>query len=667
VSNVITRSPKSALSYFCGNELPTSVFLDKYALRDKPGNILEPNPNYMHWRIAREIARIEARKFKEPLTVKQIFGLIRDFKYIIPQGSPMFGIGNPAYVTLSNCYVIQPPYDSYAGIHYTDEQITQVSKRRGGCGTDVSAIRPVGMNTNNSSKRTTGLIPFMERFSNSIREVGQDGRRGALMLTCSVHHPEVSNFAEAKLDKRKITGANLSIRLSDEFLNAVNKGGNYQQRWPIESSTPEISHQVNATKVWRQIIRMAHTMAEPGLLFWDRIIRESPADCYSHCGFKTVSTNPCSELPLSILDSCRLLALNLFSFVANAFTSSAKFLFKKFYRYAQYAQRLMDDIIDLEIEKINAIIGKVKSDPEPDYIKEHEIHLWEKVKQACTNGRRTGTGIVGLGDVFAGLGLSYGSIESVKLTDEIYRTLKLGCYRASVDMAKELGPFPVFDADAENDNPFLLRIRDDDPELYKEMQEYGRRNIALLTTAPTGSVGIVAGPRPYFGDTGSGEPLFMTDFIRKKKINALEDIEPDEVDDLGDKWKRFHVIHPKLRQWMDVTGETDIKKSPYYGSCAEQINWRDRVKLQGVAQKHIDHAISSTINLPASATEEDVATIYTTAWKEECKGMTVYRKGCRDGVLVEKKESCPQCKSGNIHIEGKCVNCVDCGWSKCNL
>ena len=665
----MSRNNINALSYFNNDDLPAAVFLDKYALRDKGGNVLEQTPNDMHRRIAREVARVEKKKFSNPYSEDFIFSLIKDFKYIIPQGSPMFGIGNPAYTTLSNCYVIEPPMDSYAGIHYTDEQISQISKRRGGVGTDLSLLRPIGEVTHNSSRTTTGIIPFAERFSNSIREVGQNGRRGAEMLTLSVHHPEISSFIKAKLDTKKLTGANISTRLTNEFMNAVARNENYQQRWPCERAIPSVTKQISAKHIWNEIINSAWLRAEPGLLFWDHIIKESPADCYAEYGFRTVSTNPCSELPLSILDSCRLLLLNLFSFVTNAFTSSAKFLFDKFKKYAMIAQRVMDDIIDLELECISRIIGKVKSDPEPVHIKARELQLWEQVYQNCETGRRTGTGITALGDTIAGLGLRYGSQQSIQLVDDIYRTLKLACYQSSVDMAKEIGPFKVFNAELEKDNPFLLRIKEDDSKLYEEMQTYGRRNIALLTTPPAGTTSLLAGPGPYYGTTSSGEPCFMMVHTRNKKI-AFSDSGANEhfTDEMGDKWEQFDVIHPKLRLWQLITGEDDFRKSPYYGSCAEEIDWKERVKMQGVAQKHVDHAISSTINLPENVAQDEVGIIYMAAWKEECKGMTVYRKNCRNGVLVEMKHKCPSCGSNDIMVkEAKCVSCKSCGYSGCNI
>lgn len=637
-------------TYFNGEPLPTSVF-DKYALRDQNDALLETSPDEMHWRIARELARVEQGKFEQPYSAEFIFSLLKDFGYIIPQGSPMYGIGNPQFITLSNCYVVEPPLDSYSGIHFTDEQLTAICKRRGGVGTDVSHIRPDNAPTTNAAKKSTGLVPFCERFSNTIREVAQKGRRGALMLTCSVHHPQIVDFVTMKLDPKAVTGANVSTRLSDEFLNAVLNDTDYEQRWPVDAKKPTIKRMVKAREVWAQIIRCAWLRAEPGLLFWDRIIRESPADCYSMYGFATVSTNPCSELPLCILDSCRLLLQNLFSYVKNPFKKDSSFSFEKFYEHAKIAQRLMDDIVDLEIEAIDRIIGKVQSDPEPEHIKAREFLLWNTVKQKCLDGRRTGTGITALGDAIAAIGISYGSDESIEFTEKLYRVLKFACYESSIDMAEELGPFQVWDAELEKDCPFLNRFKDEQieigsrvikgKELFSRMKKFGRRNIALLTTAPAGSVSILAGPRPYFGTTSGIEPLFSdAPYTRRKKIVSTNDgATPDFVDEMGDRWSHFEVFHPKLKMWMDVTGETDWKKSPYHGCTANDIDWKQRVKLQAAAQNHVDHAISSTINLPKDVSEEKVAEIYEAAWKAGCKGITVYRDGCRDGVLVtEPKE-----------------------------
>tara|TARA_Y100000310_G_C20700461_1_gene829270 strand:+ start:2494 stop:6111 length:3618 start_codon:yes stop_codon:yes gene_type:complete len=987
--------------YFNDDELAAKVFLDKYALRDKEGNILEPTPVEMFNRITSELARIEAKKFKTPLTYDKIYNYLDGFKKIIPQGSPLYGIGNPyQFITLSNCYVTECPMDSYASICRTDEQMAQISKRRGGVGTDLSALRPSGTSTSNAARTSTGILSFMERYSNTIREVGQSGRRGALMLSVSVHHPQVVDFATVKRDRQKVTGANISVKLTDEFLTAVKENKEYEQRWPVDSKKPEISKMVNAREVWHTIIENAHYMAEPGLLFWDNIIRESPADCYGEFGYKTESTNPCitkdtwiltkdgnrqvedmigtqfeaivdgfsyssdkrgfyytgykevyeistdrgnsikctsnhpmkvsvrdgrerynlwvetkdlkvgdeivlsnnknftwegegsfeegwlvgsllgdgvfsentaklsywgknkeemkqiavdrvvsaglshrsdlgsqkaedryserrhdrvdfkstaiaelanrhgvsstkdvdinmlkhissdycigfiqgwmdadgtvikedgkqsfavrlsntnlenlkiaqlillslgisstlypyrkeegyrtlpdgkggykeysckanheihiskdnliryaeligfseepkreklnsiisnykrgpykdrfttkvvdvksvgkedvydctipeisqfsangmlvhncSELPLSILDSCRLLLLNLFTYVREPYTRKAYFDYEAFNKDTVIAQRLMDDIVDLELECIDKIIDKVDSDPEPDYIKRTEKETWVKIREACVNGRRTGTGITALGDTLAALGIKYGSEKSIEITGEIYKSLKLACYRSSVEMAKELGPFPCWDHDLEKKNPFLLRIKEEDRELWDDMKKFGRRNMALLTTAPAGTVSIEA-------QTTSGiEPAIFVSGKRRKKINPNdENARTDFIDQSGDHWQEFTIYHHKVKDWMEITGHDDVEKSPWWGACAEDINWRNRVKLQAAAQKHVDHSISSTVNLPEDVSVEEVAKIYETAWEQGLKGITVYRKGCRTGVLVD--------------------------------
>lgn len=624
---------QKSLEYFGGDELAAKVFIDKYALRDGDNNILEDTPQAMHERIARELARIEAGKYvsSSPMGYGEILGYLEGFRKIIPQGSPMYGIGNKyQYSTLSNCYVVESPLDSYGSILKADEQLVQISKRRGGVGLDVSNIRPAKSRTNNAARTSTGVVPFMTRYSNSIREVGQDGRRGALMLTIDVHHPEVIDFAMSKLDKTKVTGANISIRLTDEFLKAVKENGEYEQRFPVDPKEKrKYSKMVSARDVWRKLIELAHGTAEPGLLFWDTILRESPADCYPE--YITISTNPCSELPLSALDSCRLLLLNLFGYVKNPFTNEAYFDFDEFYKDAQIAQRFMDDIVDLELESIQRIIDKIEADPEPDEIKYRELQLWKDIYNTCFNGRRTGTGITALGDAMAAIDIKYGSEESIEFTEKVYKTLKLGCYRASVDMAKELGAFPVWDAELEKSNPFLLRIRDEDPELYREMQQHGRRNIAILTTAPAGSTSIEA------LSTSGIEPLYLIFFIRYKKVNPSDGgVRVDRTDANGDNWQEFRVYHPKVKMWMEITGETDIEKSPWYGATAEEIDWKNRVRLQAAANRHVDHAISSTLNLPNDVSVEAVAEIYETAWECGCKGITVYRDGCRDGVLVKE-------------------------------
>jgi|15BtaG_2_1085339.scaffolds.fasta_scaffold00359_15 ribonucleoside-diphosphate reductase alpha chain len=637
----------ASVEYFGGDELAANVFLSKYALRNPNKDLTEKTPDDMHRRIARELARVERKKYKDtevaPLTTDEIYEVIAGFKRIVPQGSPMYGIGNKdQYVTISNCYVLDSPTDSYGGIHWTDEQVSQISKRRGGVGLDLSHLRPVGSTTRNSSRTSSGIASWMERYSHSTREVGQDGRRGAQMQTLSVHHPEVLTFATIKNDLTKVTGANISVRLSDEFLEAVKRGTTYQQRWPVDSPKPTISQEVDARSVWQEIIKNAHNMAEPGLLFWDNIIRNSPADCYVEEGFRTISTNPCSELPLSALDSCRLLLLNLYSYVIDPFTKKARFDYEAFYEDAKLAQRLMDDIIDLELESIERIINKINSDPENPEIKQRELDMWRKVHDNCRIGRRTGTGITALGDTLAALGIPYSSNKGIRVAEQLYKVVKFACYESSIDMAETLGAFECWDAKKEKGCEFFSRFKEeiidfgglkvDGKKLVARMNRVGRRNIALLTTAPAGSVSILT-------QTTSGiEPLFMTYFIRKKKINPSDkDARVDETDANGDSWQHFKVYHPKVQDWMDATGETDVELSPWYGSCAEELDWNKRVKLQASCGKHVDHAISSTLNLPNSVTAEEVGVIYQTAWKAGCKGITVYRSGCRDGVLVDAK------------------------------
>lgn len=672
------QAMKESSIYFGGEELPASVFVNKYALRDSNMELQECTPSDMHRRLAKEFARVDNAKFKNPYSESQIFSFLDNFERIVPQGSPMYGIGNPyQIISLSNCYVVAPPVDSYGGICLADQQLVQISKRRGGTGTDISELRPEGCPTKNAAKTSTGIIPFLERFSNSIREVGQAGRRGALMITLSVHHPEVLNFATVKNDLTKVTGANISVRLTDEFLKAVENNDTYELRWPVDArekgKEPEISMQVEAVQVWKEIIKNAHAMAEPGLLFWDNIVSQTPADCYADFGFKTVSTNPCSEIPLCPYDSCRLLVINLLSCVDNPFTSKAEFNFERLKENAYFAQRMMDNLIDLELECIDKIIDKIEKDPEPDIVKRVEQDLWQSIRDVCERGRRTGTGITALGDVMAALGLKYASPKSIDLAEEIYKTIKLTAYRCSVDMAKDLGPFSCYDWKLEKDCPFIQRIAEEDPELYKDMKKYGRRNIALLTIAPTGSVSILT-------QTSSGvEPLFKVMYIRRRKVNPNDTASRvDFVDNNGDKWQEYPVYHPQVKKWFAASGmknfqkwlsdkvkdqqeyidtvisvtkegETEIdfenelvqefvqEKNPWNGSCADDLDWKKRVELQARIQQHCDHAISSTLNLPNNATEEQVAEIYETAWKAGCKGITVYRDGCRDGVLITKK------------------------------
>lgn len=624
----------ASLEYFNNDELAAKVFLDKYALRDNDNNILEKTPDDMHRRLAKELARIEQNKFKNPLSFEEIYDLLKGYKRIVLQGSPMFGIGNPyQYVTLSNCYVLNPPDDNYASILSTDHELVQISKRRGGVGIDLSNLRPAGSIVHNAAKSSTGVVSFMERYSNSIREVGQNNRRGALMETISVHHPQVLDFIKAKIDKTKVTGANISVRLTDEFLEAVLNNTEYEQRFPVDAKNiPDISKMVSARQVWNEIVHTAWLTAEPGLVFWDNILRESPADCYKKFGFETVCLNPCAELPLCILDSCRLALINLLTYVINPYTKKAYFDFDTFFQDAKILQRFMDNIIDLELESIQRIIQKIKNSDDKEEFKNQELSIWQKIYDKCYQGRRTGSGITALGDTIAALGIGYGTEKSIKVTEEIYKKLKLACYTSSVEMAQELGAFPIWDSNLEKNNPFILRIRQEDSNLYELMQKYGRRNIALLTTAPAGTVSTQT-------QTTSGiEPIFnILPYIRKKKITEdLANARVDSIDQNGDKWQHFEVYHPQVLKWMQYTQKKDIKESPWYGYCANDIDWINRVKLQSVAQRHVDHAISSTINLPADITEDVVAKIYETAWKSGCKGITVYREGCRTGVLVNK-------------------------------
>ena len=666
----------SSTEYFGNDDLAAKVFLDKYALRNDKGEFLEKTPLDMHKRIASEFARIEKKKFKVPYTEDFILSLLDKFKYISPQGSPMFGIGNNFQtISLSNCYVVEPPQDSIGGIMKTDQQLAQICKRRGGVGNDMDNLRPSGAPTRNSSRSSTGVPSFSERFSNTIREIGQSGRRGALMLTISIHHPDSvkvneeswknpvpvtlkgdsskgerdivtdsrfyneaePDFCSMKLNRAKVTGANISIKLTDEFLKAVKDGEKYEQRFPVDYKErgikPMFSKMVDARKVWKKIIHCAWQSAEPGLLFWDLITSYNIIDCYKKFGFATTSTNPCSELPLCILDSCRLLIQNLYSYVTNPFTDKAKFDYGLFYEHSKIAQRLMDDLIDLELEKIDAILAKIANDPEVDEVKNEEKLLWEKIKKKCQDGRRTGLGITAEADMLAALGIKYGSDESLAKIGRVHKAQKLAAFESSMEMAKELGAFPIWDYELEKDSDFLLQIKKEDEALWANLKKYGRRNIGILTIAPTGSVSILT-------QTSSGiEPLFdIAPYTRRKKINHNDDrTKTDFVDSNGDKWQEFQVLHAKLKVWMEATGETDWKKSPWFGCCAKDIDWKQRVKVQAAAQKHIDHAISSTINLPSDVTEEKVAEIYQTAWEFGCKGMTVYREGCRSGVLISSK------------------------------
>ncbi len=638
----------AALDYFKGDDLAARVWLTKYALKDSDGNIYEKSPEDMHKRIASEIARIEA-KYPNPMSYEKIHDLIREFRYIVPQGSPMTGIGNPFQIaSLSNCFVIGnsgDSGDSYGGIMKIDQEQVQLMKRRGGVGHDLSHIRPKGSPVKNSALTSTGLVPFMERYSNSTREVAQDGRRGALMLSVSINHPDAENFIDAKLEAGKITGANVSVRIDDEFMRAVKEKKSYIQKYPIFSSQPLSWREIEADRLWKKIIHNAWKSAEPGILFWDTILRESLPDCYADLGYKTVSTNPCGEIPLCPYDSCRLLAINLFSYVADPFTPKARFDFELFKKHVNAAQRMMDNIIDLELEKVDAILEKIDLDPENEEIKRIEKNLWLEIRNKAREGRRTGVGITAEGDMLAALGIRYGSEEGIAFSTEVQQALALAAYRASVEMAKERGAFLIFDAEREKNNPFLLRIKGADPALYHDLQEYGRRNIALLTIAPTGSTSIMT-------QTTSGiEPVFMPVYKRRRKVNPNDkNARVDFVDEVGDSWEEYVVFHHKFRTWMEVNGmDTSrnfsdqeinelIEKSPYYKATSNDVDWVNKVKMQGQIQQWVDHSISVTINIPNEASEELVDELYITAWEAGCKGVTVYRDGSRSGVLVSASE-----------------------------
>lgn len=631
------RALELSLAYFNGDKLAAGVFLDKYALTAPDGDILEPTPAEMHRRLAKEFARIEA-KYPNPVSEDIIYEHLDGFKYIIPQGSPMSGIGNPfQVVSLSNCFVIESPYDSYGGILKTDQEEAQLMKRRGGVGTDISTIRPRGLSTSNAAKTTDGIAVFMERFSNTCREVAQGGRRGALMLTLSVHHPEIETFVSIKQDLKKVTGANISVRLSDEFMKAVKAGTEVELRFPVDSPNPSISKMVDARKIWNQIIEAAHGFAEPGLIFWDTVKKWSPADAYPE--FQTISTNPCGEITLSAYDSCRLLLVNTLSFVSNPFTPQATFDGKKFKDVCRLSQRLMDDIVDLELECIDKILAKITNDAEPWSVKQIEFDLWNKIRSSCERGRRTGLGVTAVGDTLAALGVRYGSDESVDLVDNIYGLLALGAYTETVELAKERGAFPAFDYELEKDHPFLQRIFSLDKELAKAWKKHGRRNIALTTTAPAGSVSVVS-------QTTSGiEPAFEVVYKRRRKIMSSEkDVQADFVDELGDKWQEYKVYHHQFKKWMEVSGKTEVEDSPYWKARANDIDWVAKVRVQAAAQRWICHSISNTTNVPKETPISVIADIYMTGWESGCKGVTVYRDGCRSGVLVsdtkkeEKKE-----------------------------
>lgn len=639
---------RASLEYFDGDELAARVWVNKYALKDSFGNIYEQSPRDMHHRIAAEIARIE-QKYPNPLPEDEVFSLLDHFRYLVPAGSPMTGIGNDFQIaSLSNCFVIgiDGNADSYGAILKLDEEQVQLMKRRGGVGHDLSGIRPKGSPVKNSALTSTGIVPFMERYSNSTREVAQDGRRGALMLSISVRHPEAEDFIDAKMTEGKITGANVSVKLDDEFMRCATEGRPYHQQFPIDADKPFVEKDIDAAALWRKIVHNAWKSAEPGVLFWDTILRESIPDCYADLGFRTVSTNPCGEIPLCPYDSCRLLAVNLYSYVEHPFTPQAEFNFELFKQHVAMAQRLMDDIIDLEQEKIDRIIKKIQSDPQSEEVKHTELHLWEKIKYKTAQGRRTGVGITAEGDMIAALGLRYGTEEATDMAVKVQRTLALSAYRSSVKMAKERGAFPVYDTAREAKNPFILRIREYDAELYAEMQQYGRRNIACLTIAPTGTTSLMT-------QTTSGiEPVFMPVYKRRRKVNPNDpQVHVDFVDETGDSFEEFIVYHPKFLTWMKVQGidtekrytqeEVDelVARSPYYKATANDVDWLMKVRMQGAIQKWVDHSISVTVNLPNQVDEELVNRLYVEAWRSGCKGCTIYRDGSRAGVLVSTQKT----------------------------
>lgn len=651
----------ATLAYFKGDELATRVWVNKYAMKDSYGNIYEKSPVDMHWRLANEIARIES-KYPNAMTAAEIFELLDHFKYIVPAGSPMTGIGNSYQIaSLSNCFVIglDGQADSYGGIIRIDEEQVQLMKRRGGVGHDLSHIRPKGSPVKNSALTSTGLVPFMERYSNSTREVAQDGRRGALMLSVSIKHPDAEAFIDAKMTEGKVTGANVSVKLDDEFMQAAINNQPYTQQYPIDSKEPLTQKDINASELWKKIVHNAWKSAEPGVLFWDTIIRESVADCYADLGFRTVSTNPCGEIPLCPYDSCRLLAINLYSYVVNPFTKDAYFDFDLFKKHVQIAQRIMDDIIDLELEKIEAILAKIQSDPESDEVKETEKHLWEKIYKKSGLGRRTGVGITAEGDMLAALGLRYGTQEATNFSVNVHKTIALEAYRSSVHMAKERGAFEIYDTQREVANPFINRIKEADPELYEEMTRYGRRNIACLTIAPTGTTSLMT-------QTTSGiEPVFLPVYKRRRKVNPNDpEVRIDFVDETGDAFEEYIVYHHKFLTWMQVNGydttknytqeEIDslVAQSPYYKATANDVDWLMKVKMQGAIQKWVDHSISVTVNLPSTVDEELVNKLYIEAWKSGCKGCTIYRDGSRSGVMIsvkkKEKQEVPVCKAPEV-------------------
>lgn len=638
---------QASLRYFKGDDLAARVWVNKYALKDSYGNIYELTPDDMHWRLAREMARME-QKYPHPLSARQIYHTLKDFKYIVPQGGPMTGIGNNFQIaSLSNCFVVgnNGNSDSYGGIMKVDQEQVQLMKRRGGVGHDLSHIRPKGSPVKNSALTSTGIVPFMERYSNSTREVAQDGRRGALMLSVSIKHPDAEKFIDAKLEQGKVTGANVSVKLHDDFMQAVSSGENYVQHYPISGENVLYSQEINAGDLWKKIVHNAWKSAEPGILFWDTIIRESIPDCYADLGYRTVSTNPCGEIPLCPYDSCRLIAINLYSYVDKPFTQEARFDFKLFKQHIHVAQRMMDDIIDLELEKIDAILQKIQDDPESDEIKLVERNLWLNIRRKAEEGRRTGIGITAEGDMLAALGLKYGSEDATDFSEEVHKTVALEAYRSSVHLAADRGAFAIYSTEREKNNPLIRRIRVADPGLYEEMTRFGRRNIALLTIAPTGTTSLMT-------QTTSGiEPVFMPVYRRRRKVNPNDkDVRVDFVDEVGDHWEEYTVFHHKFKTWMEVNGhdvtrkysqeELDelVSRSPYFQATSNDVDWVAKVHMQGRIQKWVDHSISVTINLPSHVSEELVGKLFFEAWKSGCKGVTVYRDGSRSGVLISDKK-----------------------------
>lgn len=657
---------KKSIKYFKNDELAANVWVNKYALKDSDGNIYESSPEDMHNRIADELYRIEC-KYPNPISREEIFETLDKFKYIVPQGSPMSGIGNNfQIVSLSNCFVIGNEADSYSGIFLTDEEQAQLMKRRGGVGHDLSHIRPRGSKVNNSALSSTGVVSFMERFSNTTREVAQDGRRGALMLSISIKHPDAEDFIDAKLTKGKVTGANISVRITDDFMKAVLNNEKFVQQYPVDSDSPIYTKEIDAKKLWDKIIHNAWKSAEPGILFWDNIISESIPDCYADLGYKTVSTNPCGEIPLCTSDSCRLLAINLYSYVVNPFTKDAYFDFDLFKKHVIIAQRYMDDIVDLEIEKIDTILEKIDTDPEDEFVKFKEKNLWEKIKDKTIRGRRTGLGITAEGDMLAALNITYGTKEAIEFSSKVHKFLSQNAYLSSTIMAEERGSFPIYDFEREINNPFIKRITEDFPELIERMKIYGRRNIALLTAAPTGTVSLMT-------KTTSGiEPVFLPVYKRRKKVNPNDkNVNVSFVDEVGDSWEEYTVFHHKFETWLIVNNynideikkmsndelQEVVKLSPYYKATSNDVDWVEKVKLQGEIQKWIDHSISVTVNLPKDITEEMVSKVYETGWSSKCKGITVYRDGSRSGVLISNDENKEEKKDKNTTVnDDKTVN-----------